>query len=159
MALGADCIDDCDLLRPGQTRAGHRVAAPSTLGTFLRTFTFGHVRELDKVLAVCLERARGGWGRPRDERLIVDVDSFVSEVYGYGKQRAGYRYTHKRAYPREVGAVDRETAAVLPNPLLCADATRSTCSRIDKARREPSGASPIGDSRKPSALPGSREWP
>ncbi len=59
MVLGADCIDDCDVLRPGQTAAvlGHRVAAPSTLGTFLRAFTFGHVRQLDRVLADCLARA------------------------------------------------------------------------------------------------------
>src|SRR4051794_22297031 len=48
MVLGADCIDDCDLLRSGQTGAvlGHGVAAPSTLGTFSRAFTFGHVRQL-----------------------------------------------------------------------------------------------------------------
>ena len=41
MVLGADCIEDCDILRSGQTTAvlGHRVAAPSTLGTFLRAFT------------------------------------------------------------------------------------------------------------------------
>ena len=53
MALGADCIDDCDLLRAGRTGEvlGHAVAAPSTLGTFLRAFTFGHVRQLDRVLA------------------------------------------------------------------------------------------------------------
>ena len=46
MALGADCIDDCESLRAGRTGQvlGHRVAAPSTLGTFLRAFTFGHVR-------------------------------------------------------------------------------------------------------------------
>jgi hypothetical protein len=52
MALGADCIDDCDLLRAGRTGQvlGHAVAAPSTLGTFLRAFTFGHVRQLDRVL-------------------------------------------------------------------------------------------------------------
>src|SRR5215212_1004158 len=50
MALGADCIEDCDFLRSGRTAAvlGHRVAAPSTLGTFLRSFTFGHVRQLDR---------------------------------------------------------------------------------------------------------------
>jgi hypothetical protein len=100
MALGADCIDDCDVLRSGQTGAvlGHRVAAPSTLGTFLRAFTFGHVRQLDKVLAVCLKRAWAAGAGPSDERLIVDVDSFVGEVYGYGKQGAGYGYTHKRGY-------------------------------------------------------------
>src|ERR1700734_1700800 len=71
MCLGADCIDDCDVLRSGQTQAilGHGVAAPSTLGTFLRGFTFGHVRQLDRVLAESLRRAwaagagpaRSGW--------------------------------------------------------------------------------------------------
>jgi hypothetical protein len=100
MALGADCIDDCDVLRSGQTGVvlGHRVAAPSTLGTFLRAFTFGHVRQLDKMLGVCLERAWAAGAGPSDERLIVDVDSFVGEVYGYAKQGAGYGYTHKRGY-------------------------------------------------------------
>ena len=51
MVLGADCIEDCDVLRSGQTAVvlGHRVSAPSTIGTFLRTFTFGHVRQLDKL--------------------------------------------------------------------------------------------------------------
>src|SRR3954447_24261861 len=59
MALGADCIDDCDVLRAGRTGQvlGHHVVAPSTLGTFLRAFTFGHVRQLDRVLADCLTRA------------------------------------------------------------------------------------------------------
>jgi hypothetical protein len=100
MALGADCIDDCDVLRSGQTRAvlGHGVSAPSTLGTFLRAFTFGHVRQLDRVLADCLERAWAAGAGPGDERLVVDVDSFVGEVYGYDKQGAGYGYTHRRGY-------------------------------------------------------------
>jgi Transposase DDE domain group 1 len=100
MCLGADCVDDCDVLRSGQTRAvlGHAVAAPSTLGTFLRGFTFGHVRQLDRVLAECVSRAWAAGAGPGDERLIVDVDSFVGEVYGYDKQGAGYGYTHKRGY-------------------------------------------------------------
>ncbi len=100
MALGADCIDDCDVLRSGQTRAvlSHVVAAPSTLGTFLRAFTFGHVRQLDRVLAVSLARAWAAGAGPRDERLIVDVDSFVGEVFGDQKQGAGYGYTHKLGY-------------------------------------------------------------
>ena len=61
MLLGADSIDDCDVLRAGRTATvlGHRVAAPSTLGTFLRAFTFGHVRQLDRVLAGALRRAPG----------------------------------------------------------------------------------------------------
>ena len=100
MCLGADCIDDCDVLRSGQTRAvlGHGVSAPSTLGTFLRAFTFGHVRQLDRVLADSLRRAWAAGAGPGDDRLVVDVDSFVGEVYGYDKQGAGYGYTHKRGY-------------------------------------------------------------
>jgi hypothetical protein len=100
MALGADCIDDCDLLRAGQTRAvlGHGVSAPSTLGTFLRAFTFGHVRQLDGVLAQSLVRAWAAGAGPNEQRLVVDVDSFVGEVYGYAKQGAGYGYTHKLGY-------------------------------------------------------------
>jgi hypothetical protein len=100
MCLGADCIDDCDVLRSGQTRAvlGHHIAAPSTLGTFLRAFTFGHVRQLDKVLADCLSRAWAAGAGPGEGRIVVDVDSFVGEVYGHDKQGAGYGYTHKLGY-------------------------------------------------------------
>ncbi len=100
MALGADCIDACHVLRSGQTRTvlGHAVAAPSTLGTFLRAFTFGHVRQLDRVLAEGLSRAWAAGAGPGDGRLVVDVDSFVGEVYGYEKQGAGYGYTCKRGY-------------------------------------------------------------
>lgn len=100
MALGADCIDDCDVLRSGQTAAvlGHRVAAPSTLGTFLRAFTFGHVRQLDRVLDQTLVRAWAAGAGPGDDRLVVDVDSFVGQVHGYQKQGVGFGYTHQRGY-------------------------------------------------------------
>ena len=100
MALGADCIEDCEVLRSGQTGVvlGHRVSAPSTLGTFLRAFTFGHVRQLDAVLAESLTRAWAAGAGPGDERLVVDVDSFVGEVHGYAKQCAGFGYTRKRGY-------------------------------------------------------------
>ena len=59
MLAGADSIDDMDVLRAGRTGLvlGHRVMAPSTLGTFLRAFTFGHVRQLDRVLDQVLSRA------------------------------------------------------------------------------------------------------
>ena len=59
ICLGADSIDDADVLRAGGTEAllGHRAMAPSTLGTFLRSFTFGHVRQLDRVLAESIKRA------------------------------------------------------------------------------------------------------
>jgi hypothetical protein len=100
MALGADCIDDCDVLRAGRTGqvVGHRVAAPSTLGTFLRAFTFGHVGQLDRVLADTLTRAWAAGAGPGDGRLVVDVDSFVGEVFGPGKQGAGFGYTRVRGY-------------------------------------------------------------
>jgi hypothetical protein len=100
MVLGADCIDDCDVLRAGQTAAvlGHGVVAPSTLGTFLRSFTFGHVRQLDRVLGDGLTRAWSHGAGPGDQRLIVDVDSFVGEVFGYAKQGAAFGYTGKRGY-------------------------------------------------------------
>jgi hypothetical protein len=114
MALGADCIDDCAMLRSGQTRAvlGHGVAAPSTLGTFLRAFTFGHVRQLDRVLAQSLRRAWAAGAGPGAGRLIVDVDSFVGEVYGYDKQGAGYGYTHVRGY-HPILATRADTGEVL----------------------------------------------
>jgi hypothetical protein len=114
MVLGADCIDDCDVLRSGQTRAvlGHAVAAPSTVGTFLRAFTFGHVRQLDRVLAVSLARAWAAGAGPGADRLIVDVDSFVGEVYGYDKQGAGYGYTHVRGY-HPILATRADTGEVL----------------------------------------------
>jgi hypothetical protein len=100
MALGADCIDDCDVLRAGRTAEvlGHRVMAPSTLGTFLRAFTFGHVRQLDRVLGETLQRAWQAGAGPGDGRLIVDVDSFVGEAFGAKKQGAAFGYTRVRGY-------------------------------------------------------------
>jgi hypothetical protein len=101
MALGADCIDDCDVLRSGRLSALlGRLAAPSTLGTFLRAFTFGHVRQLDRLLAESLTRAWAAGAGPGGERLVIDVDSFVGEVHGYAKQGAAFGYTRQRGYHR-----------------------------------------------------------
>ncbi len=100
MLLGADSIDDCDVLRSGRTGRvlGHRVMAPSTLGTFLRAFTFGHVRQLDRVLGELLGRAWRAGAGPGSERLVIDVDSFIREVHGKQKQGASYGYTSKLGY-------------------------------------------------------------
>jgi hypothetical protein len=100
MIAGADSIDDMDVLRAGSTGQvlGHRVMAPSTLGTFLRAFTFGHVRQLDRVLDVALARAWSAGAGPNELPLVVDLDSFIGEVHGYGKQGAGYGYTHRFGY-------------------------------------------------------------
>jgi hypothetical protein len=100
MLLGADSIDDCDVLRAGRTRRllGGWVPAPSTLGTFLRAFTFGHVRQLDKLLGDTLARAWAAGAGPGDGRLVIDVDSFVGEVCGRLKQGAAYGYTKVLGY-------------------------------------------------------------
>jgi hypothetical protein len=100
MLLGADSIDHCEVLRAGRTRRllGGWLPAPSTLGTFLRAFTFGHVRQLDRVLAESLARAWRAGAGPGGERLVVDVDSFIGEVHGYKKQGVGFGYTKRRGY-------------------------------------------------------------
>ncbi|HEY7551823.1 MAG TPA: IS1380 family transposase [Hyphomicrobiaceae bacterium] len=100
MVLGADSIDDCEVLRAGRTRRllGGWLPAPSTLGTFLRAFTFGHVRQLDKLLGEALVRAWRAGAGPGDGRLVVDVDSFVGEVCGRLKEGAAYGYTNLLGY-------------------------------------------------------------
>ena len=114
MLLGADCIDDCDVLRAGRTEAvlGHKAMAPSTLGTFLRAFTFGHVRQLDRVLAEALKRAWAAGAGPGTRRLVIDIDSFLGEVHGHAKQGAGYGYTRKLGY-HPILATRADTSEVL----------------------------------------------
>jgi Transposase DDE domain group 1 len=100
MVLGADSIDDCALLGVGRTRRllGGWMPAPSTLGTFLRAFTFGHVRQLDALLGEVLVRAWRAGAGPGEGRLVIDVDSFVGEVCGRLKQGAAYGYTKVLGY-------------------------------------------------------------
>ena len=100
MVLGADSIDDCGVLRAGRTGRllGGWIPAASTLGTFLRAFTFGHVRQLDALLGRALERAWHAGAGPGDGRLVIDVDSFVGEVCGRLKQGAAYGYTRLLGY-------------------------------------------------------------
>jgi Transposase DDE domain group 1 len=99
MLLGADCIDDCQVLRSGRLSALlGRVAAPSTLGSFLRAFTFGHVRQLDRLLGEALARAWAAGAGPGAARLVVDIDGFIGEVHGDAKQGAGFGYTKRLGY-------------------------------------------------------------
>jgi len=97
---GAAHIDHVDILRAGSTERvlGHRVMAPSTIGTFLRSFTFGHVRQLEAVVGKSLERAWGLGAGPGDEPLVVDIDSTICEVAGNAKHGAGYGYTKVLGY-------------------------------------------------------------
>ncbi len=95
IVAGASHINHADVLRSGNTAGvlGHRVMAPSTLGTFLRAFSFGHVRQLDTVMDRAITRAWSLGGGPQDGRLVIDVDSTIVEVAGKKKAGASYGYT------------------------------------------------------------------
>ncbi len=97
-----DSIDDADVLRCAATEAvlGHVVLAPSTLGTFLRSFTWGHARQLDVVSAAVLDRAwAAGAGPGEGVAVTVDVDSSIVETYGLQKQGGTkFTYNHVRGY-------------------------------------------------------------
>jgi hypothetical protein len=101
MLAGADSIEDMALLRHGGTgRLFANAYAPSTLGSFLRAFTFGHVRQLDAVasrlLAGLAEQAPLLQVRPAEEFVFLDVDDTIIEVHGYQKQGSGYGYSGVR---------------------------------------------------------------
>lgn len=100
MLLGADSIDDCAILRTGRTAAvlGHRAMAPSTLGTFLRGFTFGHVRQLDRIAELALARAWAAGAGPGAAPMTIDLDSTICEVHGYQKHGAAYGHTRRLGY-------------------------------------------------------------
>ena len=98
---GGDCIDDADALRAGSTGRvlGCTVKAPSTLGTFLRSFRWGHVRQLDRVSRELLARAWATGTGPGDGPLTIDIDSTIWETYGLAKEGARHHcYTDQRGY-------------------------------------------------------------
>ena len=98
---GGDCIDDADALRTGGTAStlGGTVKAPSTLGTFLRSFRWGHVRQLDRVSRELLARAWQAGAGPGDAPFTIDLDSTICETYGLDKEGARHHgYTGKRGY-------------------------------------------------------------
>ncbi len=98
MLAGGSHIDHADMLRAGASElvVSHRVMAPSTLGTFLRSFTFGHVRQLEAVNDIVMQRAWAASTAPG--ALVIDVDSTICEVVGKAKQGAGFGYTHVLGY-------------------------------------------------------------
>jgi Transposase DDE domain group 1 len=114
MVAGADSIEDLDRLRHGgMSRLFTGIRAPSTLGTFLRSFTFGHVRQLDKVATQLLVNLAGHTPLLRDAGRIclVDVDDTVKPTYGYAKQGAGYGYTHVKGLNALIGTLSTPTSA------------------------------------------------
>ena len=136
MVAGADSIDDMALLRHGgMGRVFDRAYAPSTLGSFLRAFTFGHVRQLDAVASRFLTAMAGrapliaesGTGP-----VMVDVDDTIIEVHGHAKQGAGFGYSGVRGL----------------NALLAtASATNSAPVVVAQRLRKGSAGSPRGAKR------------
>jgi hypothetical protein len=114
MIAGADSIDDMALLRHGAMgTVFDRPYAPSTLGSFLRAFTFGHVRQLDAAAARLLARlhARTPLLAGIDGPILVDLDDTISEVHGYAKQGSGYGYSGVRGLNALIATVTTTGAA------------------------------------------------
>jgi hypothetical protein len=98
---GGDCIDDAEALRSGGTASvlGIAVKAASTLGTFLRSFRWGHVRQIDLVSRHLLARAWAAGAGPGAGPLTIDLDSTICETYGLAKEGALHHgYTGVRGY-------------------------------------------------------------
>jgi hypothetical protein len=131
MVAGGSHIDHAEVLRSGGTQRvlPFRVMAPSTLGTFLRAFTFGHVRQLEAVVGETLRRAWAAGAGPGPDRLVVDVDSTICEVAGRQKQGAAYGYTKVLGY----------------HPLL---ATRSDTGEVIHARMRKGSANTARGARR-----------
>ena len=98
---GGDCIDDAGALRAGGTGCapGCMVKAPSTLGTFLRSFRWGHVRQLDRVSRELLARAWAAGAGPGGAPFTIGLDSTICETCGLAKEGARHHgYTGARGY-------------------------------------------------------------
>lgn len=118
MLAGADSIDDLDLLRAGgMARVVAGVRAPSTLGTFLRTFTLGHVQQVDKISGAVLAGLAGqipgllAGGRENDGMVFIDVDDTIRAVHGYQKQAAGFGYSKVRGLNVQLATASTPTSA------------------------------------------------
>jgi len=114
MIAGADSIDDMDLLRHGgMSRLVEGVRSPSTLGTFLRSFTFGHVRQLDAVASrLLINLARQAPLLPgSDELAFIDVDDTLKQTYGYAKQGAGRGYTGVKGLNALIATISTRSSA------------------------------------------------
>ena len=114
MVAGADSIDDMDLLRHGgMRRVFDEVRAPSTLGTFVRAFTFGHVRQLDSVAtSLLVELAQRTPLLPAaDQIAFVDIDDTIRGTHGYTKQGAGYGYSKVKGLNALIATASTPAAA------------------------------------------------
>src|SRR3954462_11038726 len=126
MAAGADSIDDMALLRHGgMGKVFTGAYAPSTLGSFLRSFTFGHVRQLDAVASrflTGLAERTALLGSPADTGpVLVDLDDTIVEVHGYAKQGAAFGYSGVRGLSALLATVSTPTVA----PVIAAQRLRT----------------------------------
>jgi hypothetical protein len=115
MLAGGDSIDDVALLHAGALpQLFDRLRASSTIGTWLRSFKWSNVRELDAVTRALLARLWIAGAGPADPAgpLTIDLDSTICEVYGRGKQGAGFGYTKVRGYHPQLATL-AETGQVI----------------------------------------------
>ena len=124
MVAGADSIDDLDVLRHGgMAKVVSGVRAPSTVGTFLRTFTFGHVRQLDAVSSQVLAGLAGVVPRLQagsEAMAFVDIDDTIREVHGYKKQGVAYGYSGVKGLNAQLAVLSSPTCA----PVIAASRLR-----------------------------------
>jgi hypothetical protein len=167
---GGEWIDDADRLRTGATGQvlGHRVAAPSTLGTFLRSFTWGSARQLDQVAGQALARAWQAGAGPGPWPVTIDVDSTHCQTYGLAKQGAAGIDRHgERGYHPLLATVAgsgdvlgsrlREGWPTLGGGRPASSPRRSTGpggpGPAARSRSEPTPASPTTRSSRPATRP------
>jgi hypothetical protein len=125
MVAGADSIEDMALLRHGGMGTVFAAAyAPSTLGSFLRSFTFGHVRQADAVASRFLinlaEHTELLGGRQDSSPVLVDLDDTIVEVHGYAKQGAAFGYSGVRGLNAVLATVSTDQVA----PVIAAQRLR-----------------------------------
>jgi hypothetical protein len=124
MLAGADSIDDLDVLRHGgMNRVFTGVRAPSTLGTFLRGLTFGHVRQIDAVSSRVLAGLSSAVPRlltGTDGLAFIDIDDTIQQVHGYAKQGAAYGYSGVKGLNAQVAVLSSPTCA----PVIAASRLR-----------------------------------
>ena len=125
MAAGADSIDDMALLRHGgMGKVLPGGYAPSTLGSFLRSFTFGHVRQVDAVASRFLRNLAARTnvlGQPTHTgRVLVDIDDTIVQVHGHHKQGAAFGYSRVRGLNALLATVSGEGFA----PVIAAQRLR-----------------------------------
>ena len=151
---GGDCIDDADVLRTGRTAGalGCVVKAPSTLGTFLRSFRWGQVRQLDRVSRKLLARAWAAGAGPGDAPFTIDLDSTICETYGLDKEGArDHGYTGQRGYhPLLAVAAGTGDVLIWPRRLRKVGPTGESGRRCSSSRIGAGSQAPLGNSRPQS---------